>query len=482
MIKRILLYLLLLSPMAAFSQTYSAIDRFSLANAKDVITRYDNATNYTVTCYHEGWKSYFIVSNQNSSFYFYTTPPTNPMIGGPDSGYVVKDVRICGSICYFCGSYWYEPGNMIQTMGGLWMRECTYQGFVGKFTMSNAVIGSPNFGILTLQGTKSLDKMHVDNSDIVAIGVTENGYTSCVAEIHPSSIIPVFPLTFSNYDYKVSIPSHTDEVFTDIDGYSGQTVIVSRFNDTNQANRYYKYFGIRTGKSSDFKNDNSMISYYNTDPILSQHAVTFNSVDTLHVSMSEPSSDIVVSYIGSYGGAALNKLVLLRIHNRKIVQVQYNGDLENYTRLRDLQHHDVYEQNMVALLEREDGASVLRFPKYSITGNDTLLYNSYRMQSISPYKVGSGTYNTVIGGYNPNDGRKVIVAEQEYRLGGSSLWANSSCSSIGYGYMNSVNLNLSPQDDANVLDPYSSKTFQHFIQHPFTPSSTTKYNVCTNGN
>ncbi|MCR5423876.1 MAG: hypothetical protein K6E93_03825 [Bacteroidales bacterium] len=149
-----------------------------------------------------------------------------------------------GNMCYFCGTYWKETGNIIYTFDGQIIAETVDKGFVGRFDASNIINGIGKFETMIIDETKELSHIQAHSGSISCIGKTYTGGYSCFAEIHE------LPSNPSYYSYRVARPSNSYEVLMDLAKTSNKVVTVSRFTSPETDMKYY--FGLRYGSPTVF--------------------------------------------------------------------------------------------------------------------------------------------------------------------------------------------------------------------------------------
>lgn len=156
-------------------------------------------------------------------------------------GHEIKDMRVVGDMCYFCGTRT-VTGSEYDPVTGLLMVDSI--GMLGRFQLDPSGFGTTiQYDLNLIDGTKSLDRMatYVYGLDtmIAMIGIE--------GQLSSWSCLVVARVTFRNpWEYTVRyISGNPREVFTDIAIDSAWTVISSYHRDAQGK----KYFCLRASES-----------------------------------------------------------------------------------------------------------------------------------------------------------------------------------------------------------------------------------------
>ena len=137
----------------------------------------------------------------------------------PDSrtSYKVSDVRILDDICYFCGTQTYTPYNNEEPFGKAPSPASSYKGFIGHFSIIDALSGSGSYYLEAFDEVSSFSKMavtsKVDSTDVCILLIGNkagNPDNTCLTSLSQ-------PQGSSNqWKYYVTDTQINDEIFTDV--------------------------------------------------------------------------------------------------------------------------------------------------------------------------------------------------------------------------------------------------------------------------
>ncbi len=333
----LLLLALACSPGVGAQFSNNSIDCNHSVVGDRTLIRMDHSREYIVTCSHtENDCSKFSVSTTDITKHFTTTnyipnphfSPYAPL----NQGYVVKDMRIVGTTCWFVGVHWWETGNVVYGFGfgspGEW--EVKYGGFVGRFDVRDVVNGSGQYEILTIPGTRELTRLAAYSGGITAVGKNMFGVSKLVELEYYSS---------GQSRFSVGQSSYAEEVFMDVVNASGRIVVLSRFNNPSHYMYYRHYFGLRYGNIGNFFNthNNNLYCYDNYYPFPDASA-SFAGLDPIFLNYTNSGNEVLVSYLGTTG--PLNgELIMYRIPSEGVrpAEVQYSAGGYTYSAIRDVQ-------------------------------------------------------------------------------------------------------------------------------------------------
>ncbi len=244
---QLLLLLLLLLPCANVeAQTVqSAQYNFPTQRGSRVIVRESNAGLPVIAHRHHvsivgaGFLYGDIATNNAKLF---VIPDTTFMDGG--SGYTIKDMRVIGDMCYFCGM---RVRDHVE--GSSFVTDSV--GVLGRFRLSPSGFAQPvKYDLKLIDETKSLDRMaaFADYSDTVLamIGIVDNPASeSCLTVARVNSA--------GQWDYYVEYTDNSvvEEVFTDI-AVDPKNVTIASYHKNAEGK---SHFNLRISDNYDVQHD-----------------------------------------------------------------------------------------------------------------------------------------------------------------------------------------------------------------------------------
>ena len=270
-----LLFLLLLLPCVNVeAQTVqSAQYNFPAHRGSGVIVRESNAGLPVIAHRHHvsivgAGFLYGDMATNNAKLF--VIPDTTFMDGG--SGYTIKDMRVIGDMCYFCGM---RVRDHVE--GSSFVTDSV--GVLGRFRLSPSGFAQPvKYDLKLIRETKSLDRMAAfeDSPDTVLamIGIVDNPASeSCLTVARVNSA--------GQWDYYVEYTDNSvvEEVFTDI-AVDPKNVTIASYHK-NAEGMYH--FNLRISDNTSVQNDT--YSYFD---ILNQYTPILMSMPNPCYTLARP--------------------------------------------------------------------------------------------------------------------------------------------------------------------------------------------------
>lgn len=486
--RRLLTIFVFISMYALSYAQYSTLDRFNSHKGIDVLIRTDYSRTYFVT--YEGQTSSsncrFIVQHNDTTRYMNLLQNYENSLPNPMQGFEIKDMRIIGQECYFCGCKWVETGNIIYNLDGTMTFERKREGIIGRFDVRNVIRNGGSYEIMEIDTVRCLNKLAVLSGRALAVGTLYDGYTPCLfylREVYYSS-------GETDYNYRVITSNISGETFSDVTASDNKFIVVSRYNTLAGTTQYKYRFGLRYGTGYNFFSTNTGIYDYNIQNVLGNEGASFVTMEPALITSTKTDDEVVVGYINRklsnrqgmpifykipYSGSNISKI---------LVALEY-GDVK-YNKLKEIQYNNklVSTSRMVVLLEDSYGNSVLRFPDWNIVENwyDTALYtSSYKLQSIAPFQYLSSSLELLTAGYEPNNQNRVVQLFTYDIHGYKGKWATLSCIPYSKKTIEEIrNFNAPVTSVESPLNNYFLKSHILFTQVSFTPQNTSESNICNN--
>ncbi len=485
--KKLLILLSFVSIFALSNAQYSTLDQFRSHKGTNTLIRTDYSRTYFVTYYKNASdrKCIFIVQHVDTTRYINLLQAIENGLPNPVYGYEIKDMRIIGQECYFCGCKWVETGNIIYNLDGTMSFERVYKGIIGRFDVRDAIHTGGNYEIMEIDTTKCLYKIALLSGRVLATGTLYDGYTSCLVALKEVNYANYSP----DYNYRVMTSQIPGEYFFDVTATYDKFVAVSRYGNINNQNQYKYYFGLRYGTGFDYYGSTSGVYDYNVQNVIANEGASFVSMEPMLITSHQMSDEVVVAY--------LNR----KLSNRKDMPIFYKipseglniskaliaiGTYCEYQSLKEIQYNRpmVSTSRMVALLEDFYGNSILRFPDWNISNNsnDTILFtNLYELESIAPHQYISSSLELRTAGYDPNNDNKVVQLFTNDIHGYQGKWATHSCIQYQQNTIEEVqNINVSGSLNEISLNDYYYRDHRLFTSVEFTPRNVAVTRLCTN--
>lgn len=387
----------------------------SQVTTRSLVCRYDNIIgdrivfgtnlkNYTyVTCSHTSDdRSCFIVKNLKRSVTkaFYTTQHVTPIPGRHNIGYLVSDIDVHQSVCWFCGTKWEETGGYVYDPNGLAYPETIFCSYVGWFNMFDALDnGGGYFNIVEFN--------NVYNFNLKKLVAEDSYYIVAIAD---NKILELYNYQNNSFSYRIGSTTWGDETFQDV-AIAGDTVItLSRFYDTSYYFYYHDYFSLRYGQVLNFINNNHQYPYDTYYLVGNDTWARFRDIDPIKMTHMCTDNDVVISYLASYSDQNTiypipGHIVMFHIPNAGIYPSENINSTDSYTyrTLKDADKSACYgtETCMALLMDDSTGMQVLRYP---ILGRG---YGSY-MDTIK--RISSPCLDAIAMGRAYNDNKYWLTA------------------------------------------------------------------------
>ncbi|MBP5547736.1 MAG: hypothetical protein J6X58_02445 [Bacteroidales bacterium] len=430
--KAFILLIFLSLPLLGLSQMYSWINDYSSSHTSDsVLIRVNQTREYFVKSFSPNTtKNCFMVDYNSIQKWFNLNEIYEGGVVEYRTGYIIKDMRIIGHDCYFCGSRWTEYGELMYTFEGLAFYQKRYDGFIGRFNMDDVINGNGEYGIMAIPGTQSLERIVVYPGGVTSLGTLTSGGARCIVEVNSGG---------TNYYCRIIKTSAEDEVLMDITHTYDKVVTVSRYNNPNYNIRYQQLFGLRYGTAMNFYGHNIGVYNYDTYDATYSYALCFDGVNPIVLSATHIDDGVVVSYLGKRINWIDGQPILYRIDNvgNATSRIQYSTGAEKSRRIKEVEFNFpmMTTTRMTMLFESDSSRSLLRFPYWGIgtTYYDTVLYNDqYDLYSIAPFQYLSQQLDLAVGGIDRSDNR--IMELRQFNIHDPlGLWTKYSCMKASHG-------------------------------------------------
>ena len=485
--KKLLMIMTFISVYTISNAQYSELDQYTSHKGTDVLIRTDYSRTYFVTHYQKAGKyCNFIVSHGDTTRYINLMQAFENVSMIHNHGYEIKDMRILGQECYFCGTKWEETGNLIYNLDGTITYETVNKGIVGRFDVRDVMRGEGSYEIMKIDTTRCLNKLAVLSGRALAVGTLFDGYTPCLVYLREAN----YASGETDYSYRVITSNITGETFSDVTASNNKFIVVSRYDIFAGTNHYKYRFGLRYGTGYDFFSSNTGVFDYNIQNVIGNEGASFVSMEPVLVTSTKTENEVVVAYINRKLSNRQGMPIFYKIPSpgsniSKILIALENGSVK-YKTLREIQYNNtlVSTARMVALLEDSNGNSVLRFPDWNIMENwyDTALYtSSYKLQSIAPFQYLSSSLELRAAGYDPNNQKKVVQLFTYDIHGYKGRWATLSCIQYNQKVIEEIrNFNAPVTSVESSPTNYYLKPHILFTQVSFTSRNVAKSNLCSN--
>lgn len=403
------------------------LDRYPALKGDRVISRITPDGHYKITCFHTKYDIANLIVTNDTVTYRYPTSvyvANNPFDPNPvlNYGFLVRDIKIDGDTCWFCGMYWRETGEWIYNMQGNAYWEVEYTGFVGNMVLPQMVSGLCPVRYILVPHTECLNKMTLHPHGISAVG--ELG--DC-----RSMFVDVSRNNNSQWNCSVGYSSFVEEEFRDITFAGGKIVVLSRFNRPQHV-MYYKHgIGLRYSAPGTFLSTSLRVYTYSTRDVDGTSDLDFAPDSLIVFDKTSISEGVTVGYI-------CNPTVPMNNYRGKFVQLVFpaendhnlecilNTDSYRYRSIRDMSVLDM--ARAVVLLKDSLGSSILRFPRFQSGNENMLLLNGPEMMSVSTFPPSIYDMGMYVGGcYSDLQKKLTCLYETDllFRLGS---WSSENCS------------------------------------------------------
>lgn len=484
--KILFLTTLLLICTLSFAQ-YSELRKFNAHKSTDVLIRTDYTRTYFVTHYKpsRGNACNFIVEHGTTTKYMSLMQAYANMTPIHPFGYEIKDMRIIGQECYFCGRKWTETGNIIYGIDGSMEYERVYKGIIGRFDVRDVVQSGGSYEIMEIDTTCCLDKLAVLASRVLATGTLYDGYTPCLVSLAEVD----YASGEIDFNYRVMTSAITGEHFFDVTASDNKFISVSRYNSTAATNKYNYYFGLRYGTGYNFYSTNSGIYDYNVQNVIGNEGASFISMEPVLITSTKTDDEVVVAYINRKTSNRVGMPIFYKIPDQGLaiskilIAIGYNNTVQNKA-IKEIQYNNplVSTSRMAVLLEDVNGKSILRFPDWNIITNwyDTILTTTdYKLESIAPYQFTSGSLEVRTAGYYPSSDNRIVQLLTNDIHGYQGKWATSSCIPYSKGVIEEVKpINAPLTFNSSKLNSFYYKAHTLFTSVDFTPIVSSRTNLC----
>lgn len=475
---------LVVGPERAACQN-SEVYKYTQSVGDSVLIRTNQARSYRVISFHDSHKcSSFIVDNNTTRRGFATTSyNTAPTPGCLHKGYVVKDMAVLGTTCWFCGYEWIETGRTLYTLEGLQYPEVLHYGYVGRFNVVDVINQVGTFEVMRFADTRVLTSLAVYDGGLSAVGQLLNFNKTCFLEMKENSS------GTGVYHCRIDSSSYHEEEFMDVVWAGGKVVTLSRF-DNPQHVMFYKYrFGLRYGSPLDFTNTSTKIYCYDVSSMTANMTDgCFDGLKPVRLAYANCNNEVIVSYLGSKAGNINNpfagKVLSYRVPSEgsNTVMYSYSQGSGVYSELKDVRYSvPTGNTSLVSfLLEDSLGQSVIRYPNLSQTGTryDTIIYTDvYNLESVMP--LNSGNFMSIYAA--GNNATKNIVEVREFEVNNYlSIWPQYNCLSVGYGeWKVFIRTNTdSPRIETMIVISEENRTFS---QKNYIKTNGYRGMICENG-
>ncbi len=446
----------------------SLIEKYNSSRGTNVITRYNDVDNYLVTCAKNMYGNSFFIVQDGSVKRTFDMPVTTGNFNVSGIGFVVNDVQIYGSTCWFCGTNWEETYELVYPpeIGAppYLVFKTKNAGFIGRFDIAQALTGVAQLHISIIgeangDTVSRLDKLATYGTGVVSIGNIDTTDTPVLVEFTDT------PTGICNFT--VWRPDYGGEQFVDVESTNGRIVTLSRYKDTLNSNFFHWNYGLRYGTPGNFILTGNTVYMYDTYyPFLDGRA-RFTGMDPIVLSSVHQGHDVTVSFVVNNNTSFNGRFVVYHIPSAGAVplDVVFNRTHINYSIVKDADFNNpmTFNTYMSLLLEDHQGNSVLRFPY--LNQSPMIQYDTVwsilepRIESLAAYQNMSNRLNLYAGGYYSQDANK--IAEFNEIMLHDHFMINNDCMEHDRGELQSVHTYEPPTTPPHPLVNMFSQTSEY---------------------
>lgn len=231
LIVTVLLSLAALSESTA--QTSSAIDIIpSVTSTKEMVKACEWNNQSYLVCYSKGPGGHLFELINTATGAVRKVPfqigTTGSVSMNGITGHQIYDMDVDEGYCYFCGAEgWFQQGVPSSI------------GFVGRFSVDEAINGSGQIDMIKVEATTLIKKIAVSGEGRLQIFAlaevpADPRFMTVYETFNTTCLVDLEELDGNMYSYIVA-PANSSEVFTDLDMINGGVVVVSRFLRNHQS-------------------------------------------------------------------------------------------------------------------------------------------------------------------------------------------------------------------------------------------------------
>ncbi len=402
------------------------LDQYPSLKGDRVISRVSDDGHYRITCYHSKYNiASFMVTDGNVTYNYPTSQyvESGPLDPNPvlNHGYIIKDMKIVGDTCWFCGSFWRETGELIYTPQGLGYWEVERQGFLGYILLSTVVAGSCPVWNIKIPYIECLNKMIIYPGGIAAIGSWET-YEGLFVELTRNNNL--------QWGYSLGQSTFSDEQFKDITYTGGKIVTLSRFNNPSH-NIYYQHgIGLRYGTPGSFLSTSPRVYIYPTWDVTGYSDLDFDPDAPLVFDKTHNGEEVAIGFVcnpivpmDEHRGKWVN--FVIHTENDNNPTCMYNTDNQRYRSIKDMSI--LASGKMVVLLEDSLGNSVFRFFDLWSSSDKTLSLQDINLMSVATFPSSTNGLGIYVGGYYPNWQKRLSCLYETELLSRINSWNPGNC-------------------------------------------------------
>lgn len=416
--------------LLAFPNMSSLITQYpSQAGTKELVRSNADNSCIVTSVYASNQRTCFLVKNGGTVKTFYTSELIAPM--GQNKGHEVLDMEIADSICWVCGRFWHETGQLIYNLDGTSYMEKEYTGFIGRFNINAILDGGGTFETYPVIGTSEVSRI-ATNGAVLAY-VAHDGALAGDATLLPGNVLHVVKVT----------PPKPGEVFMDVVFAESKFVFLSRFQNLGS---YYNRHRIGLRYVSPLLTDGMHTMHVYDTWMLFHSDGWFAGLDPIYLSKTNSGNGVAVSWIetdqNNPDPGFIGHLFVLKVDSEGATSFSgyYSTDDDVYTKIKGAEFGMPAYNNpyFTVLLEDENGNSVVRFIKTDCANQYTcsspmLSLSEPMLASVLPIQTSSVNLKFNAMGYYADESNKVAELTELSVLNHPLTWQANNCMTVKPG-------------------------------------------------